>query len=874
MLERYVPVTGENIICLQLLTRFFRCALNPMTLFMSYNIKKKLKKMRTLLSAVLLLFAGYITMAQPMGAQGEGTGNLPARIVIKGKVVEKNSNTAMEYANVSVYNSGDSTLVTGGITDAEGEFRIGNLTPGRFYVEANFIGFNKTRINNIQITQNNRQVDLGIIKLEPSTQEINTVEVVAQKPRVEYKVDKKVINISQDLHAAGGTAVDALENTPSVQVDIEGNVSLRGSSNFTVLIDGRPSVLSGSDALQQIPASSVENIEIITNPSARYEPDGMAGIINVVMKKNAQTGINGIVNAMIGTNDKQQLDVTLNKKTEKVNLTFGIDLNDRNFTGKNFSTRETYWEYSTGEDTTEYLIKDGERGFARSGYAFKTGADFYLSDKTTLGFIGNYGYYSFEGGGHSNIHRYTMPPSVDAYSVERDPSKRSGNYVNGSMNFQHRFNQEGTHKLEAVLYYSHRNGDDVDHENEYLANSDYEPSGEYNLQIQSTEDESDNEYRFQADYTLPLGKEGKLEAGFQSRLDRSNEEYLLERYNNTTESWDKDDDFSNHQEFERDIHAAYTTFSNKLGPLQYMLGARGEYTKRQTYLPVTDQSFDLDRVDFFPTAHLSLELPGNHQLMTSYSRRINRPRGRDLDPSREYRDQYSIRTGNPDLEPEYTDSYELGLLKRFGASFISLEGFYRITNGLITGISELGNDGILYEEVVNLNNDYSLGTELMGDINPVKWLQVNSSVSLYNYRIEDESEGEVIERESTNIDGRINTIFKFSPDSRMQLMGMYRGPSISAQGDREGMFYSNISYRQDLMKKKLTATVSLMDIFGTGKFEGTTMGTNFKSYRKFEREPRILTLTLSYKINNYKNDRSESSKEGTNEMQFGGEGDF
>ncbi|MGV8095585.1 MAG: TonB-dependent receptor domain-containing protein [Mangrovibacterium sp.] len=822
--------------------------------------------MRTLL-IVVLFFAGITGMAQPRGAQGEETGNPPERFVIKGKVVEKESNTVMEYANVSVFNSNDSSLVTGGITDAQGMFRIGNLNPGRFYVEANFIGFKKTRINNIQVTPANRQIDLGIIKLEAVTERINEVEVVAQKPRVEYKVDKKVINISQDIHAAGGTAVDALENAPSVQVDIEGNVSLRGSTSFTVLIDGRPSVLSGSDALQQIPASAIENIEIITNPSARYDPDGMAGIINVVMKKNVQTGINGIINAMIGTNDKQQLDATFNKKTEKVNLTFGFDFNDRNFTGKNYSSRETY-----DGDTTRYLIKDGERGFSRGGYQLKAGADFYLSDKTTLGFIGNYGYYSFDGGGHANIHQYTDPASRDRYSVERDPSKRDGDYVNGSVNLQHLFNKEGTHKLEALFYYSHRNGDDQDEENEYLADSNYQiiPDGD-NLQILTTEDEADNEYRLQADYTRPLGTAGKLEAGFQSRIDRSSEDYLLERYNNATQSWERDDNFSNYQDFERDIHSVYSTVSSKLGPLQYMLGMRGEYTRRQTTLPRTNQSFKLDRFDLFPTAHLSFELPSNYQLMTSYSRRINRPRGRDLDPFWQYMDQYTIRRGNPELEPEYTDSYELGFLKRFGPSFVSLEGFYRITNGLITHISELGDDGILYETTVNLNNDYSLGAELMGDVNPTKWLQINSSVSLYNYRIEDESEGEKIERESTNIDGRINTIFKFSPDSRLQLMGMYRGASISAQGDRKGMLFTNVSYRQDLMKKKLTATVSLADIFGTGKSEGTTMGPNFRSTYKFEREPRILTLTLSYKINNYKNDRSESSREGANEMDFGGE---
>ncbi len=287
----------------------------------------------------------------------------------------------------------------------------------------------------------------------------------------------------------------------------------------------------------------------------------------------------------------------------------------------------------------------------------------------------------------------------------------------------------------------------------------------------------------------------------------------------------------------------------------------------------SNKIFTLDRLDFFPTIHLTWELHSNYQLMTSYSRRINRPRGRDLDPFPEYRDRYSIRRGNPELKPEYTDSYELGFLKRVGPSFVSLEGFYRITDGLITHIETLGDDGILYENTVNLNNDYSLGAELMADVNPVKWLQINSSVSVYNYRIKDESEGEVNERESTNIDGRLNTTFKFSPDSRLQLMGMYRGKTISAQGSRKGTFFSSISYRQDLMKKKLTATVSLVDPFGTGKMESTTTGLNFKNHTRFEREPRILMLTLSYKLNNYKSERGDSREGGTNQMDFEG-GEF
>lgn len=820
--------------------------------------------MQTLFGVLAVLCLHISLWAQPMKESDKNTGNTTARIIIRGKVVDTESGKEMEYANVSVFNSNDSTLVSGGITNAEGEFRIENLAPGNFYVEANFIGFNKTRINNIEITSSNRQIDMGTIRLEPSTQEISTVEVVAQRPRVEYKVDKKIINVSQDIHADGGTAVDALENTPSVQVDVEGNVSLRGSSSFTVLIDGRPSVLTGSDALQQIPASAIENIEIITNPSARYDPDGVAGIINVVMKENVRIGINGIVNTMIGTNDKKRLDATFNHKTAKRNFTFGVDLNDRSFSGDSYSSRETY-----GEDgTSSFLIKEGDRDHNRGGYRFKGGADFFLSERTSLGLIGDYGHYRFEGGGSARILQYTEPASITTYSVEKDPSKRTGNYVSGNINLLHKFNAEGTHKLEALAYYSHRTGDDRDEESEYSTGSDYEAStGAFNIRLRTTEDESDNRYRFQLDYTLSLGTEGRLEAGLQSRLDRSDEDYLMERFNQTSQNWKKDEDFSNFQEFSRDIHSAYITLSNSLGPLQYMLGGRGEYTRRETNLPESGQNYLLDRFDFFPTVHLSWQLPGDYQLMTSYSRRINRPRGRDLDPFPQYIDQYSIRQGNPGLSPEYTNSWELGLMKRFGPSFLSLESFYRITDDMITYQEALGDDDILYGSTVNLNKDYSLGAELMGDVNLTKWLQVNSSLSLYNYRIEDESEEELTERESTNLDGRFNVSVKLASNSKLQLMSMYRGSSVSSQGDRGSMLFTNLAFRQDLLNKKLTATVSIRDIFGTGKMKNNTEGLNFRSHNKWSREPRIVSLILSYKINNFKNEKNTSDD--TNEMDFG-----
>ena len=815
---------------------------------------------------VLMLLSFFSGIAQPKKPEGTLLKNPSEKAIIKGKIIDKSSNQAMEYANVSVYSAKDSSLITGGITNADGEFSIGNINNGFFYVEANFIGFRKTRINNIEVTQGSRQINLGTIQLEPSSQEIADVKVIGEKPRIEYQVDKKVINVGKDINSTGGTAVDALENIPSVQVDIEGNVTLRGSSSFTVFIDGRPSVLSGSEALQQIPSSTIENIEIITNPSAKYDPDGVAGIINVVMKKNIKSGFNGIVNAMIGTKDKQQLDMTINKKTAKRNITLGANINNRSFSGTNSSTRETY----SDTDTT-YLVKNGSRDFSRSGYELKAGTDFYLSDLTTLSFSANYGYYKFDGGGHSNIHQYTSPATTDIFSAEQDPSTRDGHYVNGSINFQQKFNKEGTHKLEAMAYYSHRNGNDKDIENEFLADENYEPTDVYTLHIRTKQDDKDDDYRFQVDYTKPLGINGKLEAGLQSRLNRSNEDYLFESYDDATTSWIKDDHFSSIMDFKRDIHAAYATVSSKLGSLEYMLGARGEYTNRKTELARLDEPYKLDRFDFFPSIHLSWNLLSNDQIMASYSRRINRPRGRDLDPFEEYRDQYTIRSGNPDLEPEYTNSYEAGYMKRFGTSFISLEAFYRRTNNLITHLSSLGDDGILYESTTNLNHNNSLGGELMGDISFTKWLQTNSSISVYKYQLTDESNGENVVRTSTNVDGRISATIKFSPDSRMQIMGMFRGPSVTSQGDRDGMFYTNASFRQDLFKKKISATISMQDILGTGKYQGTSNGTNFKNSFKFKREPRILMFTLSYKINNYKVDRqSDNSSGGRDEIDYGG----
>jgi len=820
---------------------------------------------RTLPVLMLLFSVSVIELYAKPGEPTKGIDNAPAqKSVITGKVIEKSSKKGMEYANISIFNSADSSLVSGGITTPEGTFRIGKLDAGVYYVDANFIGFNKTRINNIRIPDQHSTIDLGIVPLEASTQQISDVEVVAERARVEYKVDKKVINVAQDINAAGGTAVDVLENTPSVQVDIEGNVTVRGSSNFTVFIDGRPSPLSGSDALQQIPASALQNIEIITNPSAKYDPDGMAGIINLVTKKNALFGMDGIINVSGSTTGSNTLDFTINHKNAKRQLTFGFDTGSRKFSSERESTRETYTT-----DSTIYMTADGERNYDRYGNRFKAGVDLYLTEKTTLGINASAGTYNFDTESEMQNYYFTTPMNTKRFTLEVENTDRNNTFVDANINFLHKYNEDGTHKLEGLFNYRNRSGEDVGYQSEIVTDEhyDYTMPALYDLKIKTTEGEDSEDFRFKLDYTKPLGQNGKLEAGIQSRIENESEDYAYEDYLNE----DNNSKYSSRSNFKQDIHSAYSTLTGKISKLEVMAGLRGEYTYRNIQHTGSDEAYKLDRFDLFPSLHSSYELFKGAQLMASYSRRINRPGGRELDPFETVTNKTTIRKGNPGLKPEYTNSYDLSFMKQFGSrSFFSVEGFFRETNNVISRLTEVRNDGIFVMSYGNVARDKSLGSELMLNLNLAKWLMLNTSVSIYQYQLEGEVLGEDVSRKSTNQDGRINATFRFPNDARVQIMGMYRGPSVSAQGERDASFFSNISYRQDFMKKKLSATLSVQDIFGSSYYKAKNSGNNFKSTFNYGHDARVVQLTLSYKLNNYKVDKKEG---GMNEMEFEG-GDF
>ena len=443
--------------------------------------------------------------------------------IISGKVQDESTGQFVEYATLSLYKQKDSALVTGNISDNHGAFLLKDIAYGMYYLEAGFLGYERKRVTKITITPQKPVVDVGIIKIKPASTEIEAVNVVSDIPRVDYKIDKKVITLSQDMTASGGTVAQALENTPSVEVDIEGNVSLRGSTNFKVLVDGKPSVIQGSEALQQIPASSVQSIEIITNPSAKYDPDGDAGIINLVMRKQKQQGINGIVNASVGTKNKYSADFLLNMRREKVNFFLGGEYSNRHMYNEGKDERRVY-----AEDTT-ITLSDQNGVFSRDGFSFKAGADYYLTEKSTVTLQGSIGSRNFSRNFDATYHEFTRPSTTDSFYISENLSPHENQYYNVSLDYRKEY-ENPQHELKASVYFSQAVEVEKSQIKELETNSQWQSLSANTKLNRSRQEVPEKNIRVQIDYVHPFKEGVKLEAGLQSRRDMDRGDYIFENW--------------------------------------------------------------------------------------------------------------------------------------------------------------------------------------------------------------------------------------------------------------------------------------------------------------------------------------------------------
>lgn len=796
---------------------------------------------------LLFLVTTSFILIYPQGGQGRFEGG-----TVTGRVFDSNSKEKIEYANVVVRSVYDSSIVTGTVTSPEGRFTIERLRPGKYYVDVRFIGFNDKSFD-VEISRNNLNVNLGDIFIEPAAINLENVVVEGERSPVTYELDKKVVDVDKMQTVISGNAADVLENVPSVTVDIEGNVSLRGSSNFTVLIDGRPSILDAQDALQQIPASSIKSIELITNPSAKYDPEGTAGIINIIMKKNQNFGLSGIANANAGLNDKYGGDFLFEYKTSGINTTFGIDYNKRIFPGDGRVEQRF-----VSNNNTSYLNSTNDMDWGRTSFGLRAGLEFIMSDYDVLSLGARFGSRSNKRNSFQNYVEWSEQSPQEVSYINIGDRERSGDHYDVDLGYYRQFDDNG-HELKVELDYGY---DDTD---ESTLNSEIR-NGVQEGGKETTEVGPSWEVQGNIDYTLPLGGNRKFEAGAQGETDISEEGTSLLEYNKQTGNYEVQPLYNNTTNYNRSELALYSIYADQFGKFSLQGGVRGEYTYRTVEVAREKQKFNIDRWDVFPSVHSSYKFSEGQQMMASYTRRIERPRGWQLEPFETWMDENNVRQGNPALQPEYIDSYEFGFQTFIGTISFSSELYYRFTRDKVERVrsvyaGETTDSDITLNTVKNVGKDYAFGSEFMFVLDPLEVWNVNLMGNLYNYKIEGILYDESFSRESFTWNTRLNNVLKISQSTSLQLNLRYNSPTVSSQGRREGFITTDVAFKQNFFNRKLSLTVQVRDLFSTAKYESTTEGPDFYSYNYFTRESPMVFLNLRYNFNNYK---AENEREGQN----------
>ncbi|TYQ00187.1 outer membrane receptor protein involved in Fe transport [Tenacibaculum adriaticum] len=787
----------------------------------------KLKNLIILLTTILL---GY---TNTIDAQTEGK--------ITGKVFDHATNNPIEYATIGVFYSSDKSLATGTITDEKGDFTIPNLKIDTYYFEVSFIGYKTQIIENVSI-KNATPLDLGTIYLEVDAAQLDEVVINAESRSIDYQIDKKVISVNKELSSASMTAVEVLENTPSIRVDIDGNVLLRGSSGFRVLIDGKPTVLEPSDALKQMPASLIKNIEIITNPSSKYVPDGTGGIINIITKKNRSIGTSSLANLRVGSFGTYGADVLLNYRKGKSNFYISGDY------GKRYNRNEYNSERRTIlNDTITTISSRGKAEDIDGGWSIRSGWDWDISDNDVFSISARLGDWQTEGDSEANYITSQNPITTILNENTTGYWDRGGLFFNITSNYEHQFSEEG----EELAFQINYNTRDVDeqttsflyNENNTIINgsriTEVGPTGIWDIRL---------------DYTKPFGEDYILELGSQVRLGTGNDDIMIYEYDDTLNELTLQPERNNDIDYSRDIFSLYSVFKGRYKGLGYQAGLRGEYTNRDIGSSTVATSTTVDRFDLFPSVHLSYDISDDNQIMTNYSRRINRPRSWFFEPFVTWTDLFNVRQGNPSILPEYIDSFELNFIKNWEKRRMSVETYYRVTHNKINRITSVYQEGVLLSTLENVGTDYALGIEAMYNIKPTNWWEMNLTGNTYNYKIEGQlsNSNESFENTSFNWSSRMSNTFSVFKSTKLQVDGNYNSQTVTSQGEEEDYYTINLGIRSDFLDNKLSLSAQVRDVFATNRRTSIVENPTLYNYHSQLSNAPNVSLTLSYKFNNYK----------------------
>ena len=815
--------------------------------------------MKRLLLTLLIVITTCTVFAQrPNNSQ-----NI-TKIKISGNITDSETAEPLEYATISLVNERFPNRIQGGITNGNGNFDI-EIFPGKYNITLEYIGFQKVTLENkiIRVT-----TLLGDFKLNINSESLNEVELIGERTEIEIRLDKRIYNVGKDITVRGGSVTDVMDNIPAVSVDVEGNISLRGNDNVRILINGKPSGLvglSGSAALRQLPAESIEKVEVVTSPSARYEASGTAGIINIILKKDELIGFNATFIANTGIPEYLGSTATLNWRTKKLNVFSTTTYRDQKSLGGGVFNNE----YFNGDLPSSFANETRDYDRIRKNYFINLGAEYYINDKTSLTISGFVRDSNNTSDANTEIDDLNVNGDILS-SVDRlQEEAEEDNSSQFTANFTKKFNDDG-HELVAEIQLQKSAEDEFAN----ISNSDSPSETAGTL-------ESQTRNLFQLDYVWPIDKNTQFEFGYRGDFSSQENDYEIAIKGNGR--FIIDTNLSNVLLFEQNINALYTQYGKKINKFSYILGLRIEKTNIVINQKTTNDFKEKKYTNFFPTVNLSYEFSEEENITLGFSRRIRRPRSWSLNPFPSRSSVTFFRQGNPDLDPSYSSTFDFGYLKRWEKFTLNGSAYYQKATQVITRITEATGEVVRVSEdpiieipslratSINLAENNRLGTEFTLTFTPSRKFRLSGNFNIFNSETIGTYNNQVFDAEIVSWFARINSNVTLPKGWTAQLRGFYRGPNATAQSKSKGFFVLSGAINKDVLNKKGTLSFNASDLLNSRFYRNTTTTKLFTNYSEFQWRRPSYVMTFTYKINERKNQRRKRGQnygDGGDDVEF------
>jgi outer membrane receptor protein involved in Fe transport len=794
-----------------------------------HHKKPYLRKAITVLLFITLIFNSGNLSAQKLKS---GT--------VTGAVIEKISGNSLEFATIVIKAKNDSTIFQGTVTDKNGKFKINDIPFGDYKLTASFIGFENSITPLFSINASHLNINLGTLQIAGSTSSLEEVVVKSERSTFVNTIDRKIFNVGKDLTSKTGSVSDLMQNIPSVTVDIDGVVSLRGSSSVMILINGKPSALMGANraaVLQQMPASTIERIEVITNPSAKYKPDGTSGIINIVLKKNKLPGFNGSVTANSGNYNRYNANILGNYNPGKLNIaaSYSIRQDDRiRLTNDSRARTDTI----TGNKS--YIRQNSNDHSRPLSNIVTSSVDYKINDRNSIGISGSFNYRDFKRN-QENMNQ-TLDNSL-VLTKDYDRLNRGSQYekdLEFGATANHTFAKEG-HELNIDFVGSTSKEQENNHYSNHYRFPSIDPSFDNTIIIQA-----DKESQTTLEYINPLSETAKIEAGYVFEYQYSDMNFSGEALNPVTNQWEKDILKTNQFIYSTDIHVLYGTFEKELGRLGFLVGFRAEEAIVNTHQVTTDTKINNNYFRLYPSLHLSYKLSENHELQLNYSHRISRPEGEQLNPFPEYQDPYNLREGNPNLKPADIHSFETGYqYKNKNVTFLSTVYYRYLYNGM-TSITRYINDTVLLTTSENLSKSQSIGLELVLTSNFNNLASLNLSTNTFYNTIDASSLGYSNNKSTISWSANLSAGVNITKSTVLQITSNYIAKRLTPQGEMMPSFVMNAGFRQEFFKGKAAMIITVSDLFNSLRNNSVINTPELYQTVSRKRSARIIYAGITY----------------------------